>query len=104
MRGSLLAKVRIVYEDDSVIVVDKPSGLLTMGTDTERVNTLYAALRERANSKRPAEKIFIVHRLDREVSGLVVFAKTIPAKEHLQNQFKNHSAGRIYTAIVEGNV
>jgi len=102
MRGSLLAKVRIVYEDDSVIVVDKPSGLLTMGTDDEKVNTLYAALRERANSKRPAEKIFIVHRLDREVSGLVVFAKNFAAKEQLQNQFKDHSAGRRYVAVVEG--
>ena len=94
----------MVFEDDSLIVVDKPAGLLTMGTESENTKTVYAVLRAYANSKRPAEKIFIVHRLDREASGLLVFAKTIPAKEHLQNQFKDHSAGRVYTAVAEGNV
>jgi 23S rRNA pseudouridine1911/1915/1917 synthase len=96
--------IRVVFEDDCVIVVDKPAGLLTMGTDTQRTKTLYAALRAYVNSKRPSEKIFIVHRLDREASGLLVFAKTDQAKEHLQNQFKDHSAGRVYAAIAEGRV
>ena len=96
--------IRIVYEDETVIVVDKPAGLLTMGTDTERSKTMYAALRAYLNSKKPAEKVFIVHRLDREASGLLVFAKTEKAKEHLQNQFKDHSAGRVYAAIAEGRV
>src|SRR5437763_3916672 len=108
MRGtsatSLFNKIRIVYEDDSVIVVDKPAGLLTMGTDTERTKTLYATLRAHANAKKPAEKIFIVHRLDREASGLLVFAKTVEAKERLQDQFKDHSAGRRYCAVVEGRI
>src|SRR5689334_24996424 len=97
-------RLRIVFEDSSVIVADKPAGLLTVATENERSRTLYAALRARANSKRPAEKIFIVHRLDREASGLLVFAKTIQAKEYLQNQFKDHSAGRQYIAVVEGQV
>jgi 23S rRNA pseudouridine1911/1915/1917 synthase len=96
--------IRVVFEDDSVIVVDKPSGLLTMGTETERSKTLYAALRAYVNSKRPPEKIFIVHRLDREASGLLVFAKNEQTKEHLQNQFKDHSAGRVYAAVAEGRV
>ena len=97
-------RIKIVFEDDTLIVVDKPAGLLTMGTATERSRTVYAALRETANKKRPPEKIFVVHRLDREASGLLVFAKTIQAKEHLQNQFKDHSAGRRYVAVVEGRV
>src|SRR5262245_27517999 len=96
--------IRILFEDGSLIVADKPAGLLTMATESEREKTLYAALRARANAKRPPEKIFIVHRLDREASGLLVFAKTIEAKEHLQNQFKDHSAGRRYLALVEGRV
>jgi 23S rRNA pseudouridine1911/1915/1917 synthase len=100
----LLDRIDIVFEDDSVIVVDKAAGLLTMGTDRERARTVYAALRKYANSKRPPEKIFIVHRLDREASGLLVFAKTIEAKEHLQTQFKDHTAGRKYIAVVEGRV
>jgi len=97
-------RIRVVFEDAAVIVVEKPTGLLTMATDTERTRTLYALLRAMANRKRPSEKIFIVHRLDREASGLLVFAKTIEAKERLQDQFKDHSAGRRYVAVVEGRV
>jgi RluA family pseudouridine synthase len=104
MRSASIDKIRIVFEDACIIVVDKPAGLLTMATDQEKINTVYAALRTRANSKRPPEKIFIVHRLDREASGLLAFAKTIEAKEYLQNQFKDHSAGRQYIAVVEGRV
>ncbi len=100
----LIDRIKIVFEDASVIVVDKPAGLLTMATGTERSKTVYAALRAHANQKKPPEKIFIVHRLDREASGLLVFAKTVEAKERLQDQFKAHTAGRRYVAIVEGGV
>jgi 23S rRNA pseudouridine1911/1915/1917 synthase len=100
----MLKAARVVFEDDAIIVVDKPAGLLTMATDTERVRTVYADLRAKAAGKRPPEKIFIVHRLDREASGLLVFAKTIEAKNLLQDQFKDHSAGRSYAALVEGRV
>ena len=96
--------IRILFEDDSIIVVDKPAGVLTIATESEREKTVYAALRRRANQKKPAERIFIVHRLDREASGLLVFAKTIEAKERLQDQFKDHSAGRRYCAVVEGRI
>jgi 23S rRNA pseudouridine1911/1915/1917 synthase len=102
--ASVLDHIRVVFEDDSLIVVDKPAGLLTMATETERSKTLYRVLRAHANSKEPAQRIFIVHRLDREASGLLVFAKTPEAKEQLQNQFKDHSAGRVYVATVEGQV
>src|SRR5215813_2096440 len=101
---ALMDRVRLVFEDASVLVIDKPAGLLTMATDTERSKTLYAALRGYLNNKKPAEKLFIVHRLDREASGLLVFAKTVEAKERLQDQFKNHSAGRQYVAVVEGRM
>src|SRR5438132_2244411 len=100
----LADRIRVLFEDDAVIVVDKPAGLLTMATETERTRTVYALLREAATRKRPPERIFIVHRLDREASGMLVFAKTIEAKEKLQDQFKDHSAGRKYVAVVEGRV
>ena len=100
----VIDRIKILFEDDAVVVVDKPAGLLTIATETERERTLYAALRARANAKKPPQKIFIVHRLDREASGLLVFAKTIEAKEKLQEQFKSHSAGRRYVAVVEGQV
>src|SRR5262245_58456239 len=75
-----------------------------MSTNTEKSKTLYSILRAYLNDKRPPEKLFIVHRLDREASGLLVFAKTLEAKERLQDQFKDHSAGRRYIAVVEGRV
>src|SRR5437867_853968 len=100
----VIDRIKILFEDDAVVVVDKPAGLLTIATETERERTLYAALRARASAKKPPQKIFIVHRLDREASGLLVFAKTIEAKEKLQEQFKSHSAGRRYVAVVEGQV
>src|SRR5438876_8832937 len=94
----------MVFEDESVVVIDKPAGLSTMATETERMKTAYAALRAYLNNKKPPEKLFIVHRLDREASGLLVFAKTVEAKERLQDQFKDHSAGRRYVAVVEGTM
>jgi hypothetical protein len=95
--ASLTDRIRIEFEDNNVIVVDKPAGLLTMATDKERLKTVYAVLREHLNAKR--EKLFIVHRLDREASGLLVFAKTIEAKEYLQDQFKR-CEGRIHDPVV----
>src|SRR5262245_34256646 len=98
------AGLEILFEDKALMVVQKPPGLLTVGTETERTKTLYARLRAYLHGKRPAEKVFVVHRLDRDASGLLVFAKTIEAKEKLQEQFKDHSAGRTYVALVEGLV
>jgi 23S rRNA pseudouridine1911/1915/1917 synthase len=100
----LIDRIRIVFEDRSVIVVDKPAGILTMATDKERSKTVYAVLREYLNGKQPRETLFIVHRLDREASGLLVFTKTTQAKERMQDQFKNHTAGRRYIVVVEGRV
>ena len=100
----VLDRLKIVFEDASVIVVDKPEGLLTMATATERSKTAYALLREYLHTKKRPEKLFIVHRLDREASGLLVFAKTIEAKERLQAQCSTLSAGRTYIAVVEGHV
>jgi 23S rRNA pseudouridine1911/1915/1917 synthase len=99
-----LSRIKLLFEDDEVIVVEKPCGLLTIATATERSKTLYAALFDYVKHKRPPEKIFIVHRLDRDASGLLVFAKTESAKHHLQQQFKNHSAARKYVALVEGRL
>jgi len=99
-----ISKLEIIYEDDSIIVVDKPAGLLTIATATERTKTAYAVLRAYLNNKKRSERLFIVHRLDRDASGLLVFAKTVESKERLQNQFKDHSAGRRYVAVVQGRL
>jgi RluA family pseudouridine synthase len=93
--------VRIVHEDGELIVVEKPAGLLTIATEKEKHRTLYARLREHVR-RTGGGRVFIVHRLDREASGLLVFAKTAEAKYDLQEQFRRREAGRIYLAVVEG--
>jgi len=96
--------ITVLFEDEDIIVVEKPSGLLTIASQSEKHQTVYARLYEHVKSHRPPEKIFIVHRLDREASGLLVFAKRESAKFNLQQQFKEHSAGRTYLAVMEGQI
>jgi 23S rRNA pseudouridine1911/1915/1917 synthase len=96
--------VGILFEDDDLLVVEKPPGLLTIATEKEKHRTLYALLYSYLKGQRPPEKVFIVHRLDREASGLLVFAKRESAKFNLQQQFKGHNAGRTYLAVVEGRI
>jgi 23S rRNA pseudouridine1911/1915/1917 synthase len=94
--------VQIVYEDETVIVIDKPAGLLTIGTENERTKTAYFQLNEFLKGRKPEkrERIFIVHRLDRETSGLIVFAKTETAKRRLQENWSD--VDKRYLAVVEG--
>lgn len=97
------APLRLVHEDDDILVVDKPSGLLTIATESERERTAYRLLRDWvARRDTRAARLFIVHRLDRETSGLIVFAKSVAAKEHLQAQFAVRTAERLYIALAEG--
>ncbi len=96
--------LEIVHEDRDVLVVDKPPGLLTIATETEKRQTAYAMVYEYLRRRRPPGRPFIVHRLDREASGLIVFARTEDAKYRLQDQFRDHDAGRTYVAVVDGRV
>jgi 23S rRNA pseudouridine1911/1915/1917 synthase len=99
-----VAVLRLVHEDDDIIVVDKPPGLLTVATERERERTAYRALAEYVAGQPDHKRIFIVHRLDRETSGLLVFAKWPGAKRTLQEQFERRNVERIYVAVVEGQV
>ena len=94
--------MHILYEDDAVLVIDKPAGLLTIGTEKERTKTAYYQLNEYLRERNPdkKERIFIVHRLDRDTSGLIVFAKTETAKRRLQENW--NAVDKRYLAIVEG--
>jgi 23S rRNA pseudouridine1911/1915/1917 synthase len=93
---------KIVYEDDVIVVVDKPAGLLTIATETEKTRTAYRALNEhlKARARTSNQQIFVVHRLDRDTSGLLVFARTEAMKLALQNGWK--SVRKTYQAVVEG--
>ena len=94
--------LRLVHEDDEILVIDKPSGLLTIATESERERTAYRLLRNWFSRRGASSQLFIVHRLDRETSGLLVFAKSVAAKEHLQAQFAVRTAERLYVALAEG--
>ena len=97
------APLRLVHEDDDLIVVDKPPGLLTIADEGERQRTVYRLLRDWVEA-RGGRRIFIVHRLDRETSGLLVFAKSPGVKQALQAQFAARTPQRVYVALVEGVV
>jgi tRNA pseudouridine32 synthase/23S rRNA pseudouridine746 synthase/23S rRNA pseudouridine1911/1915/1917 synthase len=92
----------ILYEDRDILVVDKPAGLLTMGTEREKERTAYFTLTEyvRKGAARSRNRIFIVHRLDRETSGVLVFAKTVEAKVCLQRRWDETK--KRYLAVVHG--
>ncbi len=76
--------LRIVYEDDDLIVIDKRNGLLSMASERERVKTAYYILSEYLKSRDRSARIFIVHRLDRETSGLMLFAKSMEVQHAFQ--------------------
>lgn len=93
-------KLKILYEDKYIIVVYKPSGLYTVATEKEKQKTLYHEVLNYLHTKN--QKVFIVHRLDKETSGLVLFAKSIEVKNKLQNNWEKVT--RKYYAKVLGCV
>ena len=93
-------KLDILYEDKNLIVVNKKSGILTISTDKEYENTLYSEVSNYEKKKDKKNKIFIVHRLDKDTSGIVIFAKNIHTKNILQNSWEN--VVRKYIAVVHG--
>ena len=94
----------ILYEDQDILVVEKVSGLLTMGSDKERVKTAYQHVTHyvKKGNIKSKNRVFIVHRLDKDTSGVLVFAKTEVAKVFLQTEWQKFS--KTYIAVVEGNL
>ena len=94
----------VVFEDDHIIVVNKPSGLLTIATEKEKEKTLYHIVREYLVSKDKYAKVFIVHRLDKDTSGIVVLAKDMKTKNMLQENWNEFVSLREYVAVVHGKL
>ncbi len=94
--------LKIVHLDDAVIIVDKPAGLLSMGSAREKERTAHRILNDylKAQTKSPSQQAFIVHRLDRETSGLMLFARIERIQDALQQNWK--SVTKKYLAMVEG--
>lgn len=104
-------RMELVYEDEDIIVVNKGYGLLSVGTGApssgrpgKPQETAYNILRDYVKAKNPANKIFVVHRLDRHTSGLMMFAKSVEMQQAMQYNWNNMVISRKYVALVEGNV
>lgn len=97
-----MKKIVILYEDKDLIAVSKPAKLLTISTDKEKTHTLYQEVSAYVKKQHPKNKVFIVHRLDRDTSGIVVFAKNEKMKQILQAEWQERALVREYVAIVTG--
>ena len=98
------SKLKILYEDAQILVIDKPAGLLSIASDKVKEYTAYHQLTEFVRNKNPGDRIFIVHRLDRDTSGVMLFAKNEEIKHQLQDNWKETVIDRAYVAVVEGKV
>ncbi|MDO5329968.1 MAG: RluA family pseudouridine synthase [Bacillota bacterium] len=94
----------IIYEDEEIIVINKPSGLLSIASDREKGKTAYRLVSDYITSKNPKDRIFVVHRLDEDTSGVLMFAKSYEIKEAFQSRWNEIVSKRGYYAIVEGHM
>jgi len=94
----------ILHEDDDIIVIDKPAGMLAIATDNERERTAYHIVRDYISARDKSARVFVVHRLDRATSGVMLLAKNEPVKRKLQDNWNDVVLRRGYTAVVEGRV
>lgn len=99
-----LSGLRILFEDDDLIVIEKDAGLLTIATKNEKQLTVYRQLMDYVKTVQPNNRIFIVHRLDRDTSGIMIFAKSKEVQQTLQNNWHELVPERAYIALVEGAV
>lgn len=97
-------RLEILFEDTDIIVIAKEAGLLSMATAQEKGETAYSILSDHVKKRDAKNRIFIVHRLDRETSGVMLFAKNERVKEMLQKDWKETVEERIYIAVTEGPV
>jgi 23S rRNA pseudouridine1911/1915/1917 synthase len=95
-------KFNIIYEDSDIIVIEKPAGMLSVSTDKQSENTAFRLLNDYMRSKRG--RVWIVHRLDRDTSGVILFAKSEDVKLKLQDNWENMAIQREYIAVAEGRV
>jgi 23S rRNA pseudouridine1911/1915/1917 synthase len=102
--GRVAERFQIVHDDDYLIVVNKPAGLLTVPTPKREANTLQSQIRKWLSRQQPGSLAVCVHRLDKLVSGLLVFAKSYEAADLIRAQFEERKPQRLYTAIVAGKL
>ena len=104
LKGETLVGVSILHEDDDIIVINKDAGLLSVASKNETEVTAYRQVRDYVSNGNPNKRIFIVHRLDKDTSGVMLFAKSEEVKEALQTNWATVVKERVYIALVEGTV
>ncbi|MFD1171009.1 RluA family pseudouridine synthase [Oceanobacillus picturae] len=104
VKRQALIGMTILYEDDDIIVINKEAGLLSIATQKEKKQTAHYQLMEHVRIQDPANRIFVVHRLDKNTSGVMMFAKSEAVKLKLQDNWKQAVRERKYVAVVEGKV
>lgn len=105
-QSELLQKlpVEVIYEDEAILAINKPSGLLTVASEAESVRTVYRIMNEYIRQRDPSTRIFIVHRLDKETSGVLLVAKSQEVQKTLQDNWNTFVLNRGYVAVVEGSI
>ena len=99
-----LRGLKIIFEDQYLIVIEKEAGVLSMATEKQKENTAYSVLSEYVKKADPANRIFIVHRLDKDTSGIMMYAKSEKIQKALQESWNDNILERTYIAVVEGKV
>jgi RluA family pseudouridine synthase len=97
-------EIKVLYEDEDIIVINKPCGLLSIATSKEKEYTLYHFISTHLKERNKNNKVFIIHRLDKDTSGIVIFAKNQKTKNLFQNNWDKIIRGRYYYAVVNGTL
>ncbi len=104
IREKVAKNIDIIYEDKDIIVINKPSGLLTVATEKEKNKTSYHLVMEYLKKKNKNNRIFIIHRLDKDTSGIIMFAKNERAKHLYQDNWNDIVKKRCYYAVIDGKM
>ena len=104
IREKVAKNIDIIYEDKDIIVINKPSGLLTVATEKEKNKTAYHLVMEYLKKKNKNNRIFIIHRLDIDTSGIIMFAKNERAKHLYQDNWNDIVKKRCYYAVIDGKM
>lgn len=104
IREKVAKNIDIIYENKDIIVINKPSGLLTVATEKEKNKTAYHLVMEYLKKKNKNNRIFIIHRLDKDTSGIIMFAKNERAKHLYQDNWNDIVKKRCYYAVIDGKM
>ena len=104
IRKKVAKNIDIIYEDKDIIVINKPFGLLTVATEKEKNKTAYHLVMEYLKKKNKNNRIFVIHRLDKDTSGIIMFAKNERAKHLYQDNWNDIVKKRCYYAVIDGKM